>query len=534
MQHATNVALKPIEYLHGEPIVRWKKQEVRQSIAQQGLNLAVLGKFSYGKPGIHGLRKVLPIQCELKSPCSVGLIEDSHVLIKLSLMEDYIHLLSKPAYYLRTQNEMWQMRCTKWNPWWKVDEETPIAITWISFQDLPPNFFGREFVFSLARAVGRPLHVDLATQNGTRPSCAKQGHKEEECWVINSELRRLEEQTGDVKDDQNIIGTAATTTKVLTSGKVVGKPITNPAKQEWMQARKNKYKRDKRGYVIDESKKEEYNKGNGKNKGKDQVIKGSSKVQQKEKRKNGGDQSPDPNFNGSNGGIATGGGSGASKEAGNQGGSVHATMSKKMGNGIVNPSKSGEILAFVDRVPVYALEKGADEGVPINVRRDTMLNPKLSSVYELQFNMMHEKLGDMVSDSDKFKAALTPYEPGEHAIVSRESEALPMACSSGTGSPIQIKVNMPLKLPNQVLHDLITHQELPLEIQNSLVEQQKEFEEEGDDESTVENFKGVMREGDVSPTAANRSGKKGKKNQSKEPLQPTRILPRKAASTVSR
>ncbi|OIT05383.1 hypothetical protein A4A49_65159, partial [Nicotiana attenuata] len=106
MQHATNVALKPIEYLHGEPIVRWKKQEVRQSIAQQGLNLAVLGKFSYGKPGIHGLRKVLPIQCELKSPCSVGLIEDSHVLIKLSLMEDYIHLLSKPAYYLRTQNEM--------------------------------------------------------------------------------------------------------------------------------------------------------------------------------------------------------------------------------------------------------------------------------------------------------------------------------------------------------------------------------------------------------------------------------------------
>ncbi|XP_070005549.1 uncharacterized protein [Nicotiana sylvestris] len=173
MQTVPNVAIKHIEYLHGEPIVRWKKQELRQSIAQQGLNLAVLGKFSYGKPGIHDLRKALPTQCELKGPCSVGLIEHNHVLIKLSLMEDYIHLLSKPAYYLKIYNEMWQMRCTKWNPWWKVNEETPIAIAWISFQDLPPNFFGKEFVFSLARAVRRPLHVDLATQNCTRPSCAK-------------------------------------------------------------------------------------------------------------------------------------------------------------------------------------------------------------------------------------------------------------------------------------------------------------------------------------------------------------------------
>ncbi|OIT21316.1 hypothetical protein A4A49_56898, partial [Nicotiana attenuata] len=106
MQPVPNVALKPTEYLHGEPIVRWKIQEVCQSISQQGLNLAVLGKFSYGKPWIHDLRKVLPIQCELKSPCSVGLIEDSHVLIKLLLMEDCIHLLSKPAYYLKIQNEM--------------------------------------------------------------------------------------------------------------------------------------------------------------------------------------------------------------------------------------------------------------------------------------------------------------------------------------------------------------------------------------------------------------------------------------------
>lgn len=63
----------------------------------------------------------------------------------------------------------------------------------------------------------------------------------------------------------------------------------------------------------------------------------------------------------------------------------------------------------------------------------------------------------MVSNSDHYEAALTPYEPGDEAIGSGESEALPMACSSGTGSPLQIKVNMPLKSPNQILHDLITY-----------------------------------------------------------------------------
>nr|XP_009593384.1 uncharacterized protein LOC104090048 [Nicotiana tomentosiformis] len=110
--------------------------------------------------------------------------------------------------------------------------------------------------------LGRPLHVDLATQNGTRPSCAKvkvevnllskfpqrikivededesgpeefkwikirydympkycksckkQGHKENECWVINPELRQFEDQVNDKKNEQEVIAIAAASTKV--------------------------------------------------------------------------------------------------------------------------------------------------------------------------------------------------------------------------------------------------------------------------------------------------------------------------------
>lgn len=52
-------------------------------------------------------------------------------------------------------------------------EETSITIAWISYPSLPPNFFGKETIFSLARAVGKPLRVDMATRNQTRPSCAR-------------------------------------------------------------------------------------------------------------------------------------------------------------------------------------------------------------------------------------------------------------------------------------------------------------------------------------------------------------------------
>lgn len=133
MQTLAKIPIKTVEFLHGEPIIKWKKTKVKQTIVQHGLQLAVLGKFSYGKHVITKLRKAIPIQCELKGDCSTSLIEDNHVLIRLSLMEHYVHLHSKPAFYLKAQGVMWKMRCTMWNPWWMPDEETPIAIAWITF-----------------------------------------------------------------------------------------------------------------------------------------------------------------------------------------------------------------------------------------------------------------------------------------------------------------------------------------------------------------------------------------------------------------
>lgn len=52
-------------------------------------------------------------------------------------------------------------------------EETSIALAWISFPDLPVQFFIKEALFPIAPAIGKPLNVDKATNGQTRPSVAR-------------------------------------------------------------------------------------------------------------------------------------------------------------------------------------------------------------------------------------------------------------------------------------------------------------------------------------------------------------------------
>lgn len=46
-------------------------------------------------------------------------------------------------------------------------------IAWIFFPNLLPTFFIKESLFSLASIVGKLVHLDVATINKTRPSCAR-------------------------------------------------------------------------------------------------------------------------------------------------------------------------------------------------------------------------------------------------------------------------------------------------------------------------------------------------------------------------
>ncbi|XP_049410642.1 uncharacterized protein LOC125873836 [Solanum stenotomum] len=218
-------------------------------IINENLEYAVIGKISYGWPAIQDLCKLIPKQCELKGECNIGLLSNRLVLIKAMLLEDYVHLLSKLAFYITQRNWSFPMLTLKWDPMFNPKEETSTTIAWISFPSLPPIFFGKKVVFSLAAVVGKPLQMDMATKNQTRPSrarvkvevhllrefpkrikigmrrsdevmekwirinydyvpkycktCMIQGHNEQECYVEHPELYPTKEKVDQVVGKQS-------------------------------------------------------------------------------------------------------------------------------------------------------------------------------------------------------------------------------------------------------------------------------------------------------------------------------------------
>ncbi|KAF3665025.1 hypothetical protein FXO38_09820 [Capsicum annuum] len=115
---------------------------------------------------------MIPNQCGIKGDFMIGVLDEAHILIRLNQLKDYDKLLSTIAYYIKANGRLWQMRTLKWDPWFELDIETTIGVAWITLPNFSLNFFAEEASFSIALAVGKPLSLDMATKNHTRPSCA--------------------------------------------------------------------------------------------------------------------------------------------------------------------------------------------------------------------------------------------------------------------------------------------------------------------------------------------------------------------------
>ncbi|KAK4719583.1 hypothetical protein R3W88_017921 [Solanum pinnatisectum] len=134
----------------------------------ENLQYTVIGKFSYGWPQLEELRKLIPSQCQIKGTCQIGLLRNRHVLIRLKLFEDFVNIMAKPSYYITDRKGFaYPMRPLIYDEKFKVTEETTQAMAWISFPNLWPIFFGKESLFSLAAAIGKPIHLDNATVHKT-------------------------------------------------------------------------------------------------------------------------------------------------------------------------------------------------------------------------------------------------------------------------------------------------------------------------------------------------------------------------------
>ncbi|KAH0749520.1 hypothetical protein KY290_028752 [Solanum tuberosum] len=199
------VPSKSVTYVDGIPHIQWTMAEVEQMNIKEDLQLAVVGKFAHGWLDMEDLREAIPKQCNIKG--------------RLTLIYDVN---------------------------FKIDEETTKTMAWISFPNLLPTFFGQESLFAIATAVGKPLQLDQATINKTRPSCAKvrvlvdlaaslpksvimKGHDLNNCRLLHNEV--VEEAPVDnIQENEEsyhpplVHNLQKGRAKILSSGRIVGDP----------------------------------------------------------------------------------------------------------------------------------------------------------------------------------------------------------------------------------------------------------------------------------------------------------------------
>lgn len=119
------------------------------------------------------LRLVIPQQCDIKGDCEIGILRSKHIFIRLSQHEDFINTISKGAFYINCKNGYSYYMCRLiYDARFRINKETTKTMACISFSYLLVTYFSKECFF-LAYGIEKPLQLDLATINRTRPSCAR-------------------------------------------------------------------------------------------------------------------------------------------------------------------------------------------------------------------------------------------------------------------------------------------------------------------------------------------------------------------------
>ncbi|KAH9662191.1 reverse transcriptase domain-containing protein [Citrus sinensis] len=163
----STISFKPASLMRGEPAVIFTTEEI--AVMAEPFKLALVGKFSFGRPSMDIIRKFF-ISLGLKGNSQISLLDNRHILIKLSLEEDYSRIWVRQTWYVNGRG----MRIFKWSKDFRCATESPIVPVWVSLPHLPVHFIHcKAALHSIAAAIGTPLRVDHATATVNRPSVAR-------------------------------------------------------------------------------------------------------------------------------------------------------------------------------------------------------------------------------------------------------------------------------------------------------------------------------------------------------------------------
>ncbi|EOY02245.1 Uncharacterized protein TCM_016772 [Theobroma cacao] len=125
-------------------------------------------------------------------------LDYKHILIHLSNEHDLNRIWMKQNWFIVNK----KMRVFKWTPEFHPEKESSLVPVWISFPNLRAHFYEKSTLMMIAKSVGRPLFVDEATANGTRPNVARicveydcQKSLLDQIWIV-TRSRQTGEVTG--------------------------------------------------------------------------------------------------------------------------------------------------------------------------------------------------------------------------------------------------------------------------------------------------------------------------------------------------
>ena len=100
--------------------------------------------------------KLIPKQCELKGEWNIGFLNNRDVLIRETLLQDYVHLLSNPTFVSH------RITCLlQWERWNGIQCSIPRRTQQQQFHGYffitSTTSFWEKVIFSLAPTVGKPL-----------------------------------------------------------------------------------------------------------------------------------------------------------------------------------------------------------------------------------------------------------------------------------------------------------------------------------------------------------------------------------------
>lgn len=160
------ISMKSLSTHKGEAAIFFSLDDINKLASP--FRLALVGKFSRGHLKLEKIRKFI-YSLDLKNTCSVGHMDARHVLIHFASETDFHRLWTRGIWYVGN----FPMRVFKWTLSFHVTKESSLVLVWFSLPSLPIHLFDKYSLFSIVNPLGKPIFIDAATANLSRPSVAR-------------------------------------------------------------------------------------------------------------------------------------------------------------------------------------------------------------------------------------------------------------------------------------------------------------------------------------------------------------------------